>query len=43
MSNYSSDDISFIEDWMDTLLRRILNYRTPEELFETYLDEIYAI
>lgn len=43
ISNYTSDDISFIADWMDTLPRRILNYKTPEELFDIYLDEIYAI
>lgn len=43
ISDYSSYDISFIEEWMNTLPRRILNYKTPEELFEIHLDEIYAI
>ncbi|HBJ1652550.1 MULTISPECIES: IS30 family transposase [Clostridium] len=43
MSDYSLDDIAFIEDWMNTLPRRILNYKTPEELFELHLDEIYSI
>lgn len=43
ISNYSSYDISFIEEWMNTLPRRILNYKTPEELFEIHLDEIYSI
>lgn len=42
ISDYSSDDIAFIEEWMNTLPRRILNYKTPEELFERYLDQIYA-
>ena len=42
ISDYSSDDIAFIEEWMNTLPRRILNYKTPEELFEIHLDEIYA-
>jgi len=42
MSNYSADDIAFIEDWMNTLPRRILGYKTPEELFELQLDIIYA-
>lgn len=42
MSDYSSDDIAFIEDWMNTLPRRILKYKTPEELFEAQLDIIYA-
>lgn len=43
ISDYSSDDIAFIEEWMNTLPRRILNYKTPEELFEMYLDKIYTI
>lgn len=42
MSDYSADDIAFIEDWMNTLPRRILKYKTPEELFEAQLDIIYA-
>lgn len=42
IANYSPDDIAFIEEWMNTLPRRILNYKTPEELFEIHLDEIYA-
>ena len=43
MSNYNPDDIAFIEDRMNTLPRRILNYKTPEELFELQLDIIYAV
>ena len=43
ISDYSSNDIAFIEEWMNTLPRRILNYKTPEELFEMYLDQIYAV
>ena len=43
ISDYSSDDIIFIEEWMNTLPRKILNYKTPEELFEMHLDKIYAI
>lgn len=42
MSDYSANDIEFIEDWMNTLPRRILKYKTPEELFEAHLDLIYA-
>ena len=42
ISDYSSDDIAFIEEWMNTLPRRILNYKTLEELFEIHLDELYA-
>jgi len=42
MSDYNPDDISFIEDWMNTLPRKILCYKTPDELFEEELDIIYA-
>ena len=34
MDGYTSDNITFIEDWMNTLPRKILGYKTPEELFE---------
>ena len=30
-------------DWANTLPRRILGYRTPDELFEAELDRIYAL
>jgi len=42
MSDYNASDISFIEEWMNTLPRRILKYKTPEDLFEAQLDIIYA-
>lgn len=42
ISDYCYTDIAFIEDWMNTLPRRILKYKTPEELFEAQLDIIYA-
>ena len=41
ISDYNLHDIAAIKEWMNTLPRRILNYKTPEELFEIYLDEIY--
>lgn len=37
------DFIEFIEDWCNDLPRKILNYRTPSELFEEELDKIYAL
>ena len=43
INDYSPYDIAFIEEWMNTLPRRILGYKTPEELFEKQLDVIYAI
>lgn len=38
-----NDFLEHIKEWMNTLPRKILNYRTPEELFENYLDQIYQI
>ena len=43
INGYSIDDIAFIEEWCNTLPRKILNYCTPEELFEDELDAVYAI
>lgn len=43
INDYSPYDIAFIEEWMNTPPRRILGYKTPEELFEKQLDVIYAI
>lgn len=42
MNDHSLDDIAFIEEWMNTLPRKILGYKTPEEVFEQQLDLIYA-
>lgn len=43
ISDYSLETISFIENWMNTLPRKLLDYKTPEELFEIHLDEIYSL
>lgn len=42
ISDYCIDKISTIEEWMNTLPRKILGYLSPECLFENHLDEIYA-
>jgi IS30 family transposase len=42
MADCSIDTIAFVEDWCNTLPRKILGYRTPEELFENEMDQIYA-
>jgi IS30 family transposase len=42
INDYADEDISFIEEWMNSLPRKILGYNTPEELFEYELDAIYA-
>lgn len=41
LEDYSRDEIGFLEDWMNQLPRKILGYRTPEEVFEQQLDLIY--
>lgn len=43
ISDYSADDICFFADCINGLPRKILGYRTPEELFEEQLDRIYAV
>ena len=42
MGSYTAEDITFMADWANALPRKILGYRTPEELFEAELDRIYA-
>jgi IS30 family transposase len=42
IDNYSEEQIAWIEDWCNTLPRKILGYATPEELFEAQLDELYV-
>lgn len=38
-----TDEIGFLEDWMNGLPRKILGYRTPEEVFNEQLDLIYRL
>jgi|AntAceMinimDraft_17_1070374.scaffolds.fasta_scaffold76990_1 IS30 family transposase len=38
--NYSKDDIAKVQNWCNTLPRKILNYLTPDEAFD---DELYGI
>jgi IS30 family transposase len=35
------EEISNIEVWCNSLPRRTLGYRTPDEVFEAELDQIY--
>ncbi len=42
MANCSIDTIAFVENWCNTLPRKILDYQTPDELFASELDRIYA-
>ncbi len=42
INEYTIDDIAFLEDWCNTLPRKILNYQPLEEVFEQQLDLIYS-
>ncbi len=42
IEDYSADDICFFADSINGLPRKILGYKTPEELFGQELDRIYA-
>lgn len=43
IDSYSDDQICQIEVWCNNLPRKILGYRTPDELFENELDRIYTM
>ena len=43
ISDYGLEAIARIEEWCNNVPRKILGYKTPDELFEAKLDEIYAI
>lgn len=42
ISDYSIEYIEQIELWCNSLPRKVLGYKTPDEMFEEKLDEIYA-
>ena len=39
---YAAGEICFFADCINGLPRKILGYKTPEELFDCYLDRIYT-
>lgn len=43
MDKYSPEDIQYVEYWANSLPRRILGYKTPDEAMEEELDAIYRI
>ncbi|WP_028829507.1 IS30 family transposase [Proteocatella sphenisci] len=43
IDSFSTNYIEFIEDWSNSLPRKILGYKSPDELFEDHLDIIYAV
>ena len=42
ISGYTADEICLFADCINGLPRKILGYKTPEQLFDRYLDHIYA-
>lgn len=42
ISDYSDDNILAVELWMNSLPRKVLDYKTPDEAFEAEMDKIYA-
>lgn len=43
IDKYTSDDVLLAADWCNLLPRKILGYKTPDDIFEHELDKIYAI
>lgn len=43
ISHYSTDDVMAFADQINSIPRKRLGYRSPEELFDEMLDEIYRI
>ncbi|XOQ28866.1 MAG: IS30 family transposase [Selenomonas sp.] len=43
IERYSGEDVLSIADELNQRPRRILGYHTPAELFDHFLDEVYAI
>ena len=43
ISDYGAGEICFFADCINGLSRKILGYKTPEELFDCDLDRIYAV
>jgi len=39
----STQAIADVETWCNSLPRKLLNYRTPDEIFEEELDKIYQL
>ena len=42
IEKYSAEEILHFADSMNSLPRKLLNYQTPEDLFESFLDSVYS-
>lgn len=43
IDSFTAEQISDVEVWCNSLPRKILGYRTPDEIFEKELDKIYHV
>ena len=43
INQYNVQEIFDVETWANSLPRKILGYKTPDELFEDELDKIYQV
>ena len=43
IENYSAEQVLGFADSMNALPRKILGYATPEDLFDTFLDQVYSV
>ena len=43
IENYSAEQILLFAEYMNSLPRKSLGYYTPDDLFEAYLDTVYAV
>ena len=43
MERFSDEDVLNIADTLNQRPHRVLGYHTPSELFDAFLDEVYAI
>lgn len=43
VDSYSAEQILSFADEMNALPRRVLGYSTPEELFDSFLDQVYSV
>jgi IS30 family transposase len=43
IDSFTAEQISDVETWCNNLPRKILGYRTPDEVFEEELDKIYQV
>jgi IS30 family transposase len=42
IDSFSADQIAQVEMWSNQLPRKLLGYRSPEEVFEAEMDLLYA-